>query len=97
MASGHDDDDDLSAVTIKMYETYPRVRTGAKVIDITVELGYIGLGLYRIIGYKVPGPHNTKQRCFFVYIGFRIYRINFAVRRDPIYQSSSLDYSEVAL
>ena len=29
-------------------------------------------------------------RNFLVYIGFRIYRMNFAVRRDPIYPSSTV-------
>ena len=37
---------------------------------------------------KLSVPILQKNRNFLVYIGFRIYRINFAVRRYPIYQSS---------
>ena len=42
--------------------------------------------LYRI-QFSVLIIHNDRN--YLVYIGFRIYRINSAVRRDPIYPSST--------
>ena len=45
--------------------------------------------LYRI-KFSVPIVQNNRN--FFVYIGFRIHRMNFAVRKNPIYPSSTVHF-----
>ena len=64
---------------------------GLSLQDFTVELGYlIGYRIHNLMQFSVPMVQNNRN--FLVYIGFRIYRVNFAVRKDPIYPSSNVFY-----